>query len=102
MPTEIEQDLVEIGRLCSLVAAQVGKGRGKGSVVHAGLGLFVPKPHTAFQWEAQMDLAEARRRLGVAKAGLGDGRIKAKWNTPEQSMVFLVHTPKSIYIVATF
>ncbi len=87
LPTETDQDIAEIGRLCSAVAAQAGKGRGKGPLVHAGLGLFVPKPHTAFQWEAQIDLAEARRRLGVAKAGLGDRRVKAKWNTPEQSIL---------------
>ncbi|MBI5522834.1 MAG: TIGR03960 family B12-binding radical SAM protein [Desulfarculus sp.] len=87
LPTETDQDLAEIGRLCSAVAAQAGKGRGKGPVVHAGLGLMVPKPHTAFQWEAQIGLAEARRRLSLAKAGLGDRRVKAKWNTPEQSIL---------------
>jgi radical SAM family uncharacterized protein/radical SAM-linked protein len=87
LPTETDQDIEDIGRLCGLVAAQAGRGRGKGPVVHAGLGLFVPKPHTAFQWEAQIGLDEARRRLGVARAGLGDRRVKAKWNTPEQSIL---------------
>lgn len=87
LPSETDEDIAEIGRLCGRVAAQAGRGRGKGPVVNAGLGLFVPKPHTAFQWEAQVDLSEARRRLSLAKACVSDRRVKAKWNSPEQSIM---------------
>ncbi len=90
LPGETDQDLAEIGRLCRRVADQAraaGRGRGRRPVVHASLGLFVPKPHTPFQWEAQMDLAEARRRLSLAKSGLGDSKVRAKWNSPEQSIL---------------
>jgi radical SAM family uncharacterized protein/radical SAM-linked protein len=90
LPGETDDDLAEIGRLCSLVAAEAqaaGRGRGKRPVVHASLGVFVPKPHTPFQWEAQAGLAEAGRRLELARASLGDRRVKAKWSSPAQSVL---------------
>jgi radical SAM family uncharacterized protein/radical SAM-linked protein len=90
LPGESEADLAEIGDLCRKVAGEArsaGRGRGKKPVVHASLGLFVPKPHTPFQWEAQMSLDEADRRLSLAKAGLKDSKVRAKWNSPEQSLL---------------
>jgi radical SAM-linked protein len=88
LPGETEDDLAAIGRLCSLVADEAraaGRGRGKKPVVHASLGVFVPKPHTPFQWEAQIGPDEAARRLELARASLGDRRVKAKWSAPAQS-----------------
>jgi radical SAM family uncharacterized protein/radical SAM-linked protein len=90
LPGESDEDIAEIGRLCRAVAAEArsaGRGRGKKPVVHASLGLFVPKPHTPFQWEAQMDREEAERRLSLAKSGLKDPKVKAKWNSPAQSIL---------------
>lgn len=90
LPGESDEDLAEIGRLCRAVAAEArsaGRGRGKRPVVHASLGLFVPKPHTPFQWEAQMGFEEAERRLSLAKSGLKDSKVKAKWNSPAQSIL---------------
>ena len=88
LPGETDDDVEAIGRLATLVAdAAGGKKRSKRPLVHASLGLFVPKAHTPFQWEGQMDLAEARRRLHLAKSSLGDRRVRAKWNSPEQSIL---------------
>ncbi len=86
LPGEREEDLDQIGRLCQEVAAQARR-RDRKPLVHASLGIFVPKPHTPFQWEAQVDLAEAERRLARVKAGLGDRRVKAKWNSPRQAVL---------------
>ncbi len=90
LPGETPQDVAAIGRLASLVAGEAkaaGRGRGKRPVVNASLGLFVPKPHTPFQWEGQLNLEQARERLAQAKAGLGDRRVRAKWNDPQASII---------------
>ncbi|MCF8033659.1 MAG: TIGR03960 family B12-binding radical SAM protein [Desulfarculaceae bacterium] len=90
LPTETEQDRLAIGRLATLVAAEgkaLGRGRGKRPLVNASLGLFVPKPHTPFQWEGQIGLDEARERLAQTKAGLGDRKVKAKWNDAHASVI---------------
>lgn len=86
LPGETEQDAAAIGELCRRVAAEA-RSRGKKPVVHASLGLFVPKPHTPFQWEGQLDLRSARERLALAKASLGDPKVRAKWNHPELSVL---------------
>ncbi|MCF8048747.1 MAG: TIGR03960 family B12-binding radical SAM protein [Desulfarculaceae bacterium] len=90
LPTETEEDILAIGRLASLVAGEAknaGRGRGKRPVVNASLGLFVPKPHTPFQWEGQIGLEESRDRLSLAKSNLGDRRVKAKWNDAKTSII---------------
>ncbi len=84
LPTEEDQDLRELAELCSRVADQAGRKRGRRPLVHASLGLFVPKPHTPFQWQPQMDLAQAKERLDRAKALFGDRRVRVKWNSPLQ------------------
>ncbi|MFZ5585362.1 MAG: TIGR03960 family B12-binding radical SAM protein [Thermodesulfobacteriota bacterium] len=86
LPGETEEDVMAIGGLASRVARQA-RARGKRPVVHASLGLFVPKPHTPFQWEGQLDLDAARARLALAKSGINDPRVKSKWNSPEQSVL---------------
>ncbi len=90
LPGETDADIEAIGELCAKVveaARAAGRFRGKKPVVHASLGLFVPKPHTPFQWEGQLDLAEARRRLELAKAAVNRPGIKARWTEPEQSVL---------------
>ncbi|MFH1059369.1 MAG: TIGR03960 family B12-binding radical SAM protein [Pseudomonadota bacterium] len=86
LPGETDDDVAAIGELASRVARQA-RTRGKRPVVHASLGLFVPKPHTPFQWEGQLDLEAARARLALAKSGINDPRVKSKWNSPEQSVL---------------
>jgi len=90
LPTETQEDVAAIGRLASLAASEAkatGRGRGKRPVVNASLGLFVPKPHTPFQWEGQIGLDQSRDRLALAKANLGDSRVKAKWNDAKTSII---------------
>ncbi len=90
LPTETEEDVDAIGRLASLVAAEgqaQGRGRGKKPLVNASLGLFVPKPHTPFQWEGQLGLDQAKEHLSAAKAGMGGRQVKAKWNDPYTSVI---------------
>lgn len=90
LPGETDEDVEAIGELCAKVvdtARAAGKGRGKKPVVHASLGLFVPKSHTPFQWEGQMDLAEARRRLNLAREACARPGVKVRWTEPEQSVL---------------
>lgn len=90
LPGESDSDVEAIGQLARQVAQQAlaaGRGRGKKPLVHASIGIFVPKPHTPFQWEGQLDLAQAEQRLRLAKASLGDSRLRAKWNDARLSVL---------------
>ncbi len=77
LPTETDEDLEAIGRLVATVTQKAPSLR-----LHASLSLFVPKPHTPFQWEGQLNEAEARRRLDLVKKGLKRIKgVRPKWNS---------------------
>ena len=47
---------------------------------------FVPKPHTAFQWEAQIPVEEYQRRVGLLRDALKrDKSITYNWHDPQTS-----------------
>ncbi|MEW6517591.1 MAG: TIGR03960 family B12-binding radical SAM protein [candidate division FCPU426 bacterium] len=64
LPTETEEDVAAIGRLVRrlLDAGRAGATSRRAPRFNLGLTLFVPKPHTPFQWEPQLPRAEAQRR----------------------------------------
>jgi radical SAM family uncharacterized protein/radical SAM-linked protein len=53
--------------------------------LHVSVSTFVPKPHTPFQWEAQLDPQEMERNLDLIRKGLSRKGIQVKWNQPFQS-----------------
>lgn len=81
LPGEEEADLVAIADLAAKVAA-TGKGRCE---VTASVSTFVPKPHTPFQWSAQIDVAETEARQSLLRRELGRRRIRFKWHDARTS-----------------
>lgn len=81
LPGEEEADLVAIADLAAKVAA-TGKGRVE---VTASVSTFVPKPHTPFQWAAQVDVAETEARQSLLRRELGRRRIRFKWHDARTS-----------------
>ena len=65
LPTETEDDVRAIFDLAKKVLAQAPPGT-KRLQVTAAISPFVPKPHTPFQWEAQISLETIRERVGTA------------------------------------
>ncbi|MEE4254502.1 MAG: TIGR03960 family B12-binding radical SAM protein, partial [Desulfuromusa sp.] len=59
LPTETDADLQELMDLAAQVKKS-GKGTG-GNDVNVAVSTFVPKPHTPFQWEAQIGIDETLR-----------------------------------------
>jgi len=54
--------------------------------VTVSVSTFVPKPHTPFQWEAQIGREETLRRLDVIKQRLAPyKKISIKWHEPRMS-----------------
>lgn len=84
LPTETEADVEAVAELVRKARAQAG---GKNVQINVGVGVFVPKAHTPFQWAAQLDLDEANRRLELLKRLLPPRGFKLKWQDPEQSFL---------------
>ncbi len=84
LPTETEEDLQGIVDLARRITRLKGR---VGPQVTVSISTFVPKPHTAFQWERQIDLKETQTRLHWFKKRLRFKRVKFKWHLPEQSFL---------------
>jgi radical SAM family uncharacterized protein/radical SAM-linked protein len=87
LPTETPEDLDGILDLCLKVAASAGRGA-KRLQITAAVSPFVPKPHTPFQWERQISMAEIEERIGYLRNIFRPHRkLKLKWH--HSHMTFL-------------
>ncbi|MDL2268009.1 TIGR03960 family B12-binding radical SAM protein [Desulfovibrio sp. OttesenSCG-928-G15] len=87
LPTETDADLDAIVDLCRKARDAAGPGI-KRLQITAGISPFVPKPFTPFQWEAQISLAEIRRRIDyLLTAFKQEKRIKMRWHEPDMSFL---------------
>jgi len=85
LPTEEDEDIFEIINL-SRNLQRYAKGKG-GATVTVSIGLFVPKAHTPFQWEAQLDDDIALKRLNLLKDNLKSRTIQLKWHDTRMSVM---------------
>ena len=83
-PTETDDDLdglVDLVRRCRKIARRVVKGFN----ITVSFGTLVPKPHTPFQWDEQISVAEARRRAGRLARSLRSLNIAYRVHEPQSS-----------------
>ena len=84
LPTETEEDLSGILDICgqALTVARKYKRKGEISVSLAG---FVPKGHTPFQWEAQLDRESLHERGSWVKHQIRSKKISLAYHEPKQT-----------------
>ncbi len=64
LPTETDEDVLQIAELAKRVIAQGRESSGRNDIrATVSIGGFVPKPHTPFQWAAQLDVETTDDRL---------------------------------------
>ncbi len=84
-PSETIEDVQAIVDLCKEVL-YIGKsvigGRAK---VHAGIGTFVPKPHTPFQWAACDTAAQVKEKQELLRSSLKHPSLKVSWTDPRET-----------------
>ncbi|MCC8193873.1 MAG: TIGR03960 family B12-binding radical SAM protein [Deltaproteobacteria bacterium] len=87
LPTETDDDILAIADLCRKARDAAGPGI-KRLQITAGVSPFVPKPHTPFQWEAQISREEIHRRIGLLLDALKkEKRISMRWHDPATSFL---------------
>ena len=85
LPTETDTDLQALIDLSAQVKKS-GKGTG-GSDVNVAVSTFVPKPHTPFQWEAQIGIEETLRKQRLLRDGLRQKKLRFKYHGAESSFM---------------
>ncbi|HKJ05392.1 MAG TPA: TIGR03960 family B12-binding radical SAM protein, partial [Geopsychrobacteraceae bacterium] len=86
LPTETEEDLQALIELAAQVKRS-GKGTQGGADVNVAVSTFVPKPHTPFQWEAQLGIEQTLQLQRLLRDGLKKKKLRFKYH--EASLSFL-------------
>lgn len=83
LPGEREEDREGIAELAHRVL-RTAKNRGQ---VTVSLSTFVPKPHTPFQWQRQINSTEIDDRQAFFKGRLRNRNISVKWHDARMSLL---------------
>ena len=88
LPTETDEDVLGIADLVYKVIQtwkEHASNKKRGLRVHVATAYFVPKPHTPFQWEKQIDPQEYLRRCKLLKDHFYSKSIEYNYHTPDIS-----------------
>ena len=83
LPTETDEDVLAIADLAIRVMALARNVRNR--KVTVSVSTFVPKPHTAFQWFAQISVSEMQRRQDLLRTALKGRGINLNWHDAQTS-----------------
>jgi radical SAM family uncharacterized protein len=91
LPTETDEDIRGIGALVDKVYEvardNTPKDQRGGLKIGVSVSTFVPKPHTPFQWEPQVELDEVRRRQRILREAMPHRGVDLSWHDPEVSFL---------------
>ena len=90
LPTETDEDVLGIADLAEKVYQTwraVTPNPRRGVRITVSTACFVPKPHTAFQWEPQVDMDEYRRRVKLLRDNMRGRSIHYSWHDPDTSFL---------------
>lgn len=88
LPTETDEDVLGIADLVYkiiLAWKEHAVNKKRGLRVHVATAYFVPKPHTAFQWEKQITPEEYLRRCRLLKSHFYSKSIEYNYHAPDLS-----------------
>ncbi len=90
LPTETDEDVLGIADLAEKVFQawkETTPNPRRGVTITVSTACFVPKPHTAFQWEPQVSMEEYQRRVKLLRDHMRGRSIKYNWHDPETSFL---------------
>ena len=88
LPTETDDDVLGIADLVYKIIKtwkECAVNKKRGLRVHVATAYFVPKPHTPFQWEQQIEPAEYLRRCKLLKDHFYSKSIEYNYHAPDLS-----------------
>ena len=90
LPTETDEDVLGIAKIADDVW-QVWRdstpNRSRGVRITVSTSWFVPKPHTAFQWEPQIPIEEYERRVKLLRGAIRSKAIHYNWHPSPTSFM---------------
>ena len=90
LPTETDEDIVGIAEMANQVLhcwRMHAKNKNRGVKITISTSCFIPKPHSPFQWEAQISIEEYLRRVNLLRSSLTARNVTYNWHDAETSLV---------------
>lgn len=84
LPTETEADIEAIVDLIHKIRRRKGIA-GRKARINVSVATFIPKPHTPFQWQAQLPVERAKKTIDALHHRLKLPGVHFKWQNPELS-----------------
>ena len=90
LPGETDDDVIGIAELADRVVhcwRENAKNKARGLRITVSTAYFVPKPHTAFQWEPQITREEYLRRVQLLRENMKARSVTYNWHDAETSRI---------------
>ena len=90
LPTETDEDVLGIAELANKVLhtwRQYSPHKQRGVRITVSTSCFIPKPHSPFQWEAQVTMDEYRRRVNLLRGAITAKNVQYNWHDADTSFV---------------
>ena len=87
LPTETIDDIEDIIQLVDKIRSLGKKVKRKRPQLRISLSTFVPKPHTPFQWVAQVDEEQLNSKRELLNRGLHRKGVRLSWPDPKASLL---------------
>lgn len=90
LPTETDEDVLGIADLAARVMhtwRESASNKNRGVRITVSTSWFVPKPHTAFQWEPQISKEEYERRVTLLREAIKTKTVTYNWHDSDTSFL---------------
>ena len=90
LPTETDEDIIGIAKMADEVLhcwRLYAKNKNRGVKITISTSCFIPKPHSPFQWEAQISIEEYLRRVNLLRASITARNVTYNWHDAETSLI---------------
>ena len=90
LPTETDDDVLGIADLAARVMhtwRESASNKNRGVRITVSTSWFVPKPHTAFQWEPQISKEEYERRVTLLREAIKTKTVTYNWHDSDTSFL---------------
>lgn len=90
LPTETDEDILGIAEMANQVLhcwRQHAKNKNRGVKITVSTSCFIPKPHSPFQWEAQISMEEYLRRVNLLRNNMVARNVTYNWHDAETSLI---------------
>ena len=90
LPTETDEDVLGIAELANQVLhtwRMHATNKARGVRITVSTSCFVPKPHSPFQWEAQVTMDEYKRKVNLLRENIKAKNVTYNWHDPDTSFI---------------